>query len=961
MCLLLCSLFPEDHEIYVEELVRYACGLELFEGVGSVYSIEDVRSEVVGAIEDLKGSCLLLNSGESHVKMHDIVRGFALWIASQRKEISFSVKSKVIEARREDETFEPYTAILFKTNRTDELPEGFMCPNLKILELLGNCSLHERLLAPEALQSEINLQTFHLERCRLGEISILGRLTKLRTLHLEWCNLPDELSILGKSKKLQVLSFSGSDIKELPEEIGDLNNLKLFDLSYCNSMKRIPCHLIQRLSELEEVYLGGCRSLCWGDNNLEEEQYANLSELNSLHNLNILSLDVEPKDLPENFVFQRLQRYDICIHFHRRRSKDYSKKRELHDHPFMRSLEIEASKIEACRQLFQDLESLNLKTLEGPQSFVPSLELELDLRGLSHKLTSLGLESWKSMKCLVDTTELHASTAAFFNLVNLSLKDLPELEQLCYGHHSQGFLEKLKTLLIDNCKEMVGAIPMLQNLETLKIIRSCDKMQALFQTVELGSTEQALSQNASLKSLKFVEIDGCNKLTYLFPAMVANSLGQLETLKIRNCLELEEIIQETEVSDINLQSLREVFVEECNNLTSLSSLSNGHILESLKTLDIRNCSRLEHTFPTSMAECLPQLSRIALKNLPQLKNDIVLTLPSLQYLTVADCPQLVPLTVSAKIQEFVLQGMTKTNKTDNMKMVPAELRGSLANMEYLTITTNFEDYLFDAATFNLKKLTLRSLPELRVLWKGPIQVVSFQNLTELIVKGCGRLRYIFSPTIARKLPQLSYLVIEDCDELEYFIEKVETSSQDHQHIRFRNLNSIKIRHCAQLKSLFPVSVAHHLPKLEYLGFEGLSELEEVFEIGDEANVSEDKEKVIIQLPRLGILWLQRLPKLKSFSPMAHHFVLPSLEDLLVRSCPNISTRFSLDSEKWGHAITETIPLIDESIVEECATSHQIRWPIGDDVSYWKTGLTAERVMGSLHRGMMRRLFLRRLH
>ncbi|XVF78694.1 hypothetical protein PTKIN_Ptkin14bG0156100 [Pterospermum kingtungense] len=491
-------------------------------------------SEVLAAIDILKNSSLLLDSGEGHVKMHDVVRDFALWIASGRKEISFSIKSEVLEAWREDARYEPYTAIFFKTNRIDELPKGLICPNLKILLLLSDrrgtevCSLRDRLIAPEAFWSQINLQTLHLENCKLVDISMLGKLTNLRTLHLEWCHLP-EISIVGKLKKLQVLSFSASDIKELPEEI---------------------------------------------DTTLEKK-FASLSELNSLQNLTILFLKV----------------------------------------------------------------------------------------------------LW-------------------------------------------------------------------------------------------------------------------------------------------------------------------------------------------------------------------------------------------------------------------FEWMIETKK---MEITVPELRGRSASTEHLTIT-NFEDYLFDTA-FNLsslKQLTLRRLPELRVLWKGPIQAVNFQNLIDLEVYGCRRLRYIFSsPTIARNLPQLSSLRFLCCDALEQIIEKDETSKQDHQPIFSSNLTSIEIHRCANLRSLFPVSVAHGLPKLKQIFVYNVSKLEEVFEKEDEPNVSGDKEKVIIHLPQLETLSLSMLPKLKCFSPAAYHFVLPSLRELDVTSCPEITTRFSVDSKQWGHAITEKIPSVDENIMEESATTHQTTWPIGSDIDWEK--------------------------
>ncbi|XVF18470.1 hypothetical protein REPUB_Repub11eG0024200 [Reevesia pubescens] len=56
-CFLLCALYPEDYSIDVEDLVRYAWGLRLYQNADS---IEQVRSEVVVAIDCLKNSCLLL-------------------------------------------------------------------------------------------------------------------------------------------------------------------------------------------------------------------------------------------------------------------------------------------------------------------------------------------------------------------------------------------------------------------------------------------------------------------------------------------------------------------------------------------------------------------------------------------------------------------------------------------------------------------------------------------------------------------------------------------------------------------------------------------------------------------------------------------------------------------------------------------------------------------------------------
>ncbi|KAK8358806.1 hypothetical protein V6Z12_A04G048500 [Gossypium hirsutum] len=252
-----------------------------------------------------------------------------------------------------------------------------------------------------------------------------------------------------------------------------------------------------------------------------------------------------------------------------------------------------------------------------------------------------------------------------------------------------------------------------------------------------------------------------------------------------------------------------------------------------------------------MSQGLARLNKVELISLPQLKgkdrNDIVLTSPSLYSLTMRDCPQLTPFIVSTNIQLFEYSG-------------------------------------YNLST--LKFLRLSKLTELRVIWSGPIQVEHFQNFCTLTVKDCRRLRYIFSSTIARNLPQLCSLDISDCEELEQIIEKDLTPSQHHlQPICFPKLSWITIRNCENLKSLFPLTLAHGgLPNLGGLYLERVTKLEQVFE-GDESNVSKDEEKVI-HLPELTDLVLDNLPNLVSFSPVGYHFVFQILRYLKVEGCPN---------------------------------------------------------------------------
>ncbi|TYG71525.1 hypothetical protein ES288_D05G403700v1 [Gossypium darwinii] len=589
-CFLLCSLFPEDDEIYVENLVGYAWGLELYKGMDS---IKDVSSEVLASIETLKNSGLLLDCGERHVKMHDVVRQFALWIASSRKEISFGT----VETLPMDESSKHYRAISFETGQTDELPKGVVFPYLKLLLLGGNrlmetsseffegmkalqvCALKDQLISLAAFKFNMNLRTLCLIDCQLSDITMLGKL-----------------------KSLHILSLSGSDITELPPEAGDLENLRLLDLSYCDDLRRIARNLIQRLSDLEELYLHGCRSLEWAtENSTKKESYSSLSELNSLPKSAVISLDISSEHLPDGFVFRRLWSFDVCIGIKRERRY---RKWDLETWPISRSLRIDKSvdackqlfedveslqlnkveghpslridkSVDACKQLFEDVESLQLNKVEGHPNLIPSIDL-----GFS-KLTSLDLRCCHSMQWLIDASKQQVPITALSNLRKLSLSRLFHLEEMCNAPQPQGFLQKLEEVIVSDCGEM----------------------QVLFPIAELRSIEQeGPSCHLSLQSLKIVEIERCNNLKYIFPRSVANSLGQLHTLKIKSCSQLEDIIQDPQVE------------YKC-------------LLQSLR--------------------------KVSLIDLPQLKgrdrNDIVLTSPSLHVLKVSDCPQLTPFILPTSI------------------------------------------------------------------------------------------------------------------------------------------------------------------------------------------------------------------------------------------------------------------------------------------------------------------------
>ncbi|KAL2347704.1 hypothetical protein Fmac_001704 [Flemingia macrophylla] len=100
-------------------------------------------------------------------------------------------------------------------------------------------------------------------------------------------------------------------------------------------------------------------------------------------------------------------------------------------------------------------------------------------------------------------------------------------------------------------------------------------------------------------------------------------------------------------------------------------------------------------------------------------------------------------------------------------------------------------------SMDLRDLLLMNLLELNFIWKGPTNFLALQKLQKICVKGCPKLKTIFSPTIVKSLPGLIEMQISDCDELEQVFDIGD--AQDHstlqtpsQQVCFPNLDLVKV-------------------------------------------------------------------------------------------------------------------------------------------------------------------------
>ncbi|XP_010660247.1 probable disease resistance protein At4g27220 [Vitis vinifera] len=274
-------------DISMHRLLQYAMGLGLFDHK----SLEQARKKLVTLLRILKASSLLLD-GEGHrddfeeeasrllfmdadnrsVRMHDVVRDVARNIASKDPH-RFVVREDVEEWSETDGS--KYISLNCKD--VHELPHRLVGPKLQFFLLQNGPSLK----IPHKFFEGVNLlKVLDLSEMHFTTLpSTLHSLPNLRALRLDRCKLGD-IALIGELKKLQVLSMVGSDIQQLPSEMGQLTNLRLLDLNDCKQLEVIPRNILSSLSRLECLCMKWSFTQWAAEGVSDGESNACLSELN---------------------------------------------------------------------------------------------------------------------------------------------------------------------------------------------------------------------------------------------------------------------------------------------------------------------------------------------------------------------------------------------------------------------------------------------------------------------------------------------------------------------------------------------------------------------------------------------------------------------------------------------------------------------------------------------------------
>ncbi|KAF7833318.1 Disease resistance protein [Senna tora] len=719
---LLCSVFPEDYEISLDLLTMIGIGLGLVE---EFQSYTRARNIVRKAKNKLTDSCLLLEVEEevNEVKMHDLVRDVAQWIAKKEGKLIMGPE-KSHKVLKDDLIIKDAKIRYLWLDEVDKFPHELDCPELEFL-YVSTRSQHDVDVTNEFFKGLKKLRVLYLKNLSGNVILRLSNsahlINNLCCLILYGWSLGD-ISIIGSLEKLVSLRLWYCSFDELPNGIILQKKLRLLELRNCEINKN-PYEVIGRCSQLEELYFFGNRGKDW-----EYQEGQNVAEY-----------------FDKVRITPALERYCIDL------GKCYYD-RDVEDFPKTRSSHIED--FDACvsnatiKDLMQRAEFLSLGGVNKSCKYIFPDIVE-SIGGGLNALTRLTLCNSKNIECMIDNASHLSLLGTISNLTHLEIRSMRHLKTLYYGQPPEGLFAKLEVLEIYGCDSLVHIITdeeakeivvdstiAFSKLKTL-FIRSCNqdltkmmvthlenlktvslhnvKTDVIFSlewlsingiVVNLGLQDISLvnlpelrhiwmgpKDIIGLQNLVELDIQQCVHLKVIFPASILRSMPQLTMLSINNCEELEEIIEEEGNQNVSnpqllFPHLTTIIIKYCHKLKRLFSVSTSHVLPILETMWIEEASQLEQVFGDEEEDTRDMIRKEALKMTPQLKFLALVKLPSLtnrghwilelqtvRYRVVHKSPKL---------------NLTSTHNAADLHKLRAEMKGSYA--KECLVTFPFDSY-----------------------------------------------------------------------------------------------------------------------------------------------------------------------------------------------------------------------------------------------------------------------------
>ncbi|XP_044482300.1 uncharacterized protein LOC123208802 isoform X2 [Mangifera indica] len=640
------------------DLLRHVLCLNILKGAN--LTMEDARDRLDKLIRELKDACLLLNGFKSgQFAMHDVIRDVAITIAYVHHHV-FTTRNDIERDWKDRDKLKKCTKIFLPNGNTviSQLwPNDLDCPNLEYVSM--SCTWNSSFKIPNELFTVMpKLKVLNLVGLQQSSLpSSINFLTNLQTLCLDDSNVKD-VAIIGKLNKLKILSLQCSYIKEFPTDMGQLTQLRLLDLSYCENLEVIAPNVISKLSQLEELYLHGCH--------IQRKIDELFEELMFLSSLNSLELDIkDEKVLPEDFFSRKLIRYRISVgnwffHFLKFVEREHLRILQLIINPTIYLEElcgIKNVKVLWLAEYLDDLEHSKFKLqsneitpLFNKKVIFPDLKILVLMNIISRKIwdSQLPSSSFENLKELTlrRCTKIkfvfpYAITKNLQQLQYLEIKDCIDLEEIVaieeITEAAASFVfPEVTSLKLENLPELATFYPGIHTLECPKLkkleVKNCDKFKMLnsepnslcldykvhFRDLEVLKLENISSEKiwdsqlstSSYQTLTHLTLFECDKIKHVFPLSIAKSLQQLQYLELVRCKVLEIIVAPEEGTEAAVNfSFPQVTKVKLQYLPKFTDFYPGiHTLEwpKLRELEIAHSSKCKMLTSKPIFLCFDQ-------------------------------------------------------------------------------------------------------------------------------------------------------------------------------------------------------------------------------------------------------------------------------------------------------------------------------------------------------------------
>ncbi|XP_056175102.1 putative disease resistance RPP13-like protein 1 isoform X2 [Syzygium oleosum] len=822
-CFAYCAVFPKDYEIERDELALLWIAEGFLDGQKAKENNLRLGRDY---FDELKSRSFLQQSSvnASRFSMHDLLNDLAKSIAGRT--CFSSMESQLTTNEHDVSSIEKtrFASFISSWYVTSKCMRAYH--RMKVLR-----SLIFVRVGSEECSLSISNKVLH---------DLLTELKYLRVLSVCHCDIVEVPNCVGDLKHLRYLNFSYTNIERLPESIANLCKLQALILRGCQNLSKLPQKItklvslqfldirdIERLKEMP-LGIGNLKNLTilskfmvGPKKGLQLEELKNLPHLQGELFISELQKVEEVRDAVNANLLQKRGLTNLSLHWN-----EHSGNLLNHEH--------NAQVLNSLRP-HTNLENLTILNYGG--AIFPSW-----LDGLSYsKIVSLCLQGCSNVISLPPLGQLPA-------LKELSLEGLHAVKMI--GSEFYGGKRPFSFLTTLKLKEMLA-------------------------WKEWFPYTGGPKEEVSFPYLQHLVVRSCPSLVGTLPCQ----LDRLVKLEIHSCPHLNDSI-----SEVCLPSLRELYLEDCNeeilnsfvSLTSLTVLKVQNLAElvcfdygfmsclvKLKELNISYCDKLVYLWrdgnETRKLTCLqsvvikycPQftsfvagegeiellcnLERMELMNCTSLER-LPSKMHALRDLNISNCPKIMGLTISP-------------DDPDN--------NNTMSQLEYLEIRNQDSRISFPFAEGRL--VALRKLSIWKYKGLESLEEITIGELLKSLDIGCCK-NLGSLPQCLHTLAHLTRLCIFNCPALEI---------EDFPPLPI-SLSYFALRECPKIKSIANCNIAS-CKNLTELDINCCPELE-----------VEDFPPLPLSLSSLKLFMC---PKIKSLPNEWHR--LTSLRNLRIMGCENI--------------------------------------------------------------------------